>query len=341
MAVSLSSHKGTAAKTRSRLRRQVRGRKKIFGAPERPRLVVSRSAKHITAQVVDDVAGRTLAYASTMEADLRGTTGDKSAKAKQVGALVADRAKAAEPRPKPAAFRPEFTREGLEAATRASAPSVPPTSPSAWTMPARAGARSLVDTLAERLALLSQQMEAHQRELDTRIRCAEAELAALCGKDMVLPMNTGAEAVESGIKVARAWGYRVKGVAPDAANIIVMAGNFHGRTTTIISFSDDPDAHDDFGPYTPGFRMVPYGDAAAVAAFCGCFRAPPRPQPPDTLHHPRTARPPCPSQSLPAPGPAPAPAAGLSRAVTGPHGPHVCHSRYAAFCACTAAHIPR
>ena len=81
------------------------------------------------------------------------------------------------------------------------------------------------------------------------------ELAALCGKDMVLPMNTGAEAVESGIKVARAWGYRVKGVAPDAANIIVMAGNFHGRTTTIISFSDDPDARDDFGPYTPGFRI--------------------------------------------------------------------------------------
>ncbi|GAA1769126.1 ornithine--oxo-acid transaminase [Agromyces humatus] len=92
-----------------------------------------------------------------------------------------------------------------------------------------------------------------------------AELAELCGKDMVLPMNTGAEAVESGIKVARAWGYRVKGVAPDAANIIVMAGNFHGRTTTIISFSDDPDARDDFGPYTPGFRTVPYGDAAAVA----------------------------------------------------------------------------
>lgn len=92
------------------------------------------------------------------------------------------------------------------------------------------------------------------------------ELAALCGKDMVLPMNTGAEAVESAIKVARAWGYRVKGVAPDAANIIVMAGNFHGRTTTIVSFSDDRDAHDDFGPYTPGFRMVPYGDAAAIAA---------------------------------------------------------------------------
>ncbi|HEY9423904.1 MAG TPA: ornithine--oxo-acid transaminase [Microterricola sp.] len=92
------------------------------------------------------------------------------------------------------------------------------------------------------------------------------ELATLAGKDMVLPMNTGAEAVESGIKVARAWGYRVKGVAPDAANIIVMAGNFHGRTTTIISFSDDEEARADFGPFTPGFRTVPYGDAAALEA---------------------------------------------------------------------------
>jgi ornithine--oxo-acid transaminase len=92
------------------------------------------------------------------------------------------------------------------------------------------------------------------------------ELAALAGKDMVLPMNTGAEAVESAIKVARAWGYRVKGVADDRANIVVMAGNFHGRTTTIVSFSDDPDAREGFGPYTPGFRTVPYGDAAAVAA---------------------------------------------------------------------------
>ncbi|MEJ3405310.1 ornithine--oxo-acid transaminase [Rathayibacter sp. YIM 133350] len=93
-----------------------------------------------------------------------------------------------------------------------------------------------------------------------------AELAAFCGKDMVLPMNTGAEAVESALKVARAWGYRVKGVARDRANIIVMAGNFHGRTTTIISFSDDADARADFGPYTPGFRTVPYGDAAGVEA---------------------------------------------------------------------------
>ncbi|MBG6237450.1 ornithine--oxo-acid transaminase [Mycetocola sp. CAN_C7] len=91
-------------------------------------------------------------------------------------------------------------------------------------------------------------------------------LADLCGKDTVLPMNTGAEAVESGIKIARAWGYRVKGVARDRANIIVMAGNFHGRTTTIISFSDDDDARADFGPFTPGFRTVPYGDADALAA---------------------------------------------------------------------------
>ncbi len=91
-------------------------------------------------------------------------------------------------------------------------------------------------------------------------------LAALAGKDMVLPMNTGAEAVESGIKVARAWGYRVKGVPDGRANIIVAAGNFHGRTTTIVSFSDDPDARNDFGPFTPGFRTVPYGDAAALAA---------------------------------------------------------------------------
>ena len=91
-------------------------------------------------------------------------------------------------------------------------------------------------------------------------------LAELSGKDMVLPMNTGAEAVESGIKVARAWGYRVKGVAADKANIIVAEGNFHGRTTTIISFSNDEEARADFGPFTPGFRSVPYGDAQALEA---------------------------------------------------------------------------
>jgi len=82
----------------------------------------------------------------------------------------------------------------------------------------------------------------------------------------VLPMNTGAEAVESAIKVARKWGYEVKGVPAGRARIIVAGGNFHGRTTTIISFSDDPDARDGFGPYTPGFQTVPYGDLAAMEA---------------------------------------------------------------------------
>ncbi|TFV64489.1 ornithine--oxo-acid transaminase [Geodermatophilus sp. DF01-2] len=93
-----------------------------------------------------------------------------------------------------------------------------------------------------------------------------AGLGDLVGKEMVLPMNTGAEAVESGVKVARKWGYEVKGVAPGRANIVVMAGNFHGRTTTIVGFSDDPEARGGYGPFTPGFRTVPYGDGAAVAA---------------------------------------------------------------------------
>lgn len=93
-----------------------------------------------------------------------------------------------------------------------------------------------------------------------------AALGDLCGKDLVLPMNTGAEAVETAIKVIRKWGYEVKGIAPDQAEIIVAAGNFHGRTTTIVGFSDDPDARDNFGPFTPGFVTVPYGDLAAVEA---------------------------------------------------------------------------
>ncbi len=91
-------------------------------------------------------------------------------------------------------------------------------------------------------------------------------LAALAGKQMVLPMNSGAEAVETAIKVARKWGYEVKGVPDGQAEIIVADGNFHGRTVTIISFSDDPDARDGFGPYTPGFVRVPYGDADALQA---------------------------------------------------------------------------
>ena len=90
-------------------------------------------------------------------------------------------------------------------------------------------------------------------------------LAELCGKDMVLPMNTGVEAVESGIKLARKWGYETKGVEERHANIIVMANNFHGRTTTVISFSNDETARRNFGPFTPGFRTVPYGDVTAIA----------------------------------------------------------------------------
>ena len=95
MAISLGHRKHTAARTASRLRRQLRGRKKISGTAARPRLVVTRSTKHITVQVVDDLVGKTVASASTMEADLRTFEGDKTAKAKRVGELVADRAKAA------------------------------------------------------------------------------------------------------------------------------------------------------------------------------------------------------------------------------------------------------
>ena len=96
-----------------------------------------------------------------------------------------------------------------------------------------------------------------------------AELAALTGKDQVLPMNSGAEAVETAIKLARKWGYLVRGVQSGTAEIIVCKGNFHGRTTTIVSFSDDPEARDHFGPYTPGFVSVPYGDAEAVRSAIG------------------------------------------------------------------------
>ncbi len=95
MAIALKQKKSVAGRTASRLRRQVRGRKKVSGTSERPRLVVTRSSRHIVAQVVDDVEGRTLASASSMEADLRGLSDDKTAKAKRVGELVADRAKSA------------------------------------------------------------------------------------------------------------------------------------------------------------------------------------------------------------------------------------------------------
>lgn len=95
--------------------------------------------------------------------------------------------------------------------------------------------------------------------------CLE-KIAQITGKSRVLPMNTGAEAVETAIKAARRWGYRKKGVPDGAAEIIVAHGNFHGRTTTIISFSSEPAYRDGFGPFTPGFKIVPYGDIDALRA---------------------------------------------------------------------------
>lgn len=92
------------------------------------------------------------------------------------------------------------------------------------------------------------------------------ELARFCGLDAVLPMNTGAEAVETAIKAARRWGYRIKGIAADKAEIIVCDNNFHGRTTTIVGFSSEKSYRDGFGPFAPGFVSVPFGDAAAFEA---------------------------------------------------------------------------
>ncbi len=118
--------------------------------------------------------------------------------------------------------------------------------------------------------LAAAQQQLHELTLVSRAfdhallpRFADA-LTDLMGKDMMVPMNTGAEAVETAIKVARKWAYEVKGVPADRAEIIVMSGNFHGRTTTIVGFSDDEDARSGFGPFTPGFVTVPFGDADAV-----------------------------------------------------------------------------
>ncbi|MEW1952324.1 ornithine--oxo-acid transaminase [Terrabacter sp. NPDC080008] len=119
-----------------------------------------------------------------------------------------------------------------------------------------AAARSQLD----RLTLTSRAF--HSDQLGPFCR----DLATLAGKELVLPMNTGAEAVETAIKVSRKWGYERKGVPDGRARIVVMAGNFHGRTTTIVSFSDDPIAHDEYGPYTPGFDIVPFGDIEALEA---------------------------------------------------------------------------
>ena len=118
-------------------------------------------------------------------------------------------------------------------------------------------------------------VEAAKRQLDRLTLTSRAfhndlfpvfcrDLAELCGKEMVLAMNTGAEAVETALKTARRWGYEVKGVASDRAKIVVADGNFHGRTITIVSFSSDPSARVGFGPFTPGFVSVPYGDIDAL-----------------------------------------------------------------------------
>jgi ornithine--oxo-acid transaminase len=118
--------------------------------------------------------------------------------------------------------------------------------------------RAVAHEQIDRLTLTSRAFYNDQLGLFSR------DLAELTGKEMVLPMNSGAEGVETAIKVSRRWGYEVKGVPEDTASIVVMDGNFHGRTTTIVSFSTDRVAHDHYGPYTPGFRLVKYGDATAI-----------------------------------------------------------------------------
>ena len=111
---------------------------------------------------------------------------------------------------------------------------------------------------AERLTLTSRAV--HNDQMGAFL----SELCALAGLDMALPMNTGAEAVETAIKLARKWGYRTKGVAQDQAEIIVCRNNFHGRTTTIVGFSSEAQYREDFGPFTPGFTQVDFGDLAAL-----------------------------------------------------------------------------
>ncbi|MFI1715587.1 ornithine--oxo-acid transaminase [Streptomyces litmocidini] len=125
------------------------------------------------------------------------------------------------------------------------------------------GNRRLIDAAKAQLERVTLTSRAFHHD-----RFAEfcARLAELCGKEAVLPMNTGAEAVETAVKTARKWGYEVKGVPDGHAKIVVAANNFHGRTTTIVSFSTDHEARDHYGPYTPGFEIVPYGDLTAMEA---------------------------------------------------------------------------
>ncbi|MCI0493517.1 ornithine--oxo-acid transaminase [candidate division KSB1 bacterium] len=111
---------------------------------------------------------------------------------------------------------------------------------------------------AERLALTSRAFRNDQLPLLAK------ELCELTGYEMMLPMNSGAEAVETAIKAARKWGYQIKGLENDKAEIIVCDGNFHGRTITIVTFSPEQQYKDGFGPMTPGFKMIPFGDADAL-----------------------------------------------------------------------------
>jgi ornithine--oxo-acid transaminase len=113
---------------------------------------------------------------------------------------------------------------------------------------------------AERLTLTSRAV--HNDQMGAFL----SELCALAGFDMALPMNTGAEAVETAIKLARKWGYRTKGVASDRAEIVVCRNNFHGRTTTIVGFSSEAQYREDFGPFTPGFTLVDFGDLEGLRA---------------------------------------------------------------------------
>ncbi|KFF75928.1 ornithine--oxo-acid aminotransferase [Chryseobacterium sp. P1-3] len=111
---------------------------------------------------------------------------------------------------------------------------------------------------AKKLALTSRAF------YNSRLGEYEQKITSLFGFDKVLPMNSGAEAVETAVKLARKWSYEVKGISENAAKIIVCENNFHGRTTTIVSFSNDPDANQNYGPFTPGFIKIPYNDIAAL-----------------------------------------------------------------------------
>ncbi len=121
----------------------------------------------------------------------------------------------------------------------------------------------LLSTLSEQAAKLTLTSRAFRND---QLPFFCEELARLCGMEMVLPMNTGAEAVETAIKVARRWGYKRKGIADGKAEIIAFDNNFHGRTTTIVGFSSEPSYRDGFGPFTPGFKLVCFGDIASLRA---------------------------------------------------------------------------